>query len=591
VTILSKVSNAIRHRKHHRDAMHSITARKSEQTGKVEFSLYAPTLNDDGVALIGAFTGGQAIPMEKQKDGTFTVHIDVPDGTHGYKFRIHSKSWFYKIEETHDVCDPYAHRVDEKNCDALVEVKDGEIVTEKYDWQNYATPLAPNHKLVIYELHVPDFVGDEDDPHSHGTFKHVIGRLDYLADLGINAIEMMPIMQFPGDHGWGYAPQHLFAPHHHYGTSTELKQLIDEAHKRGIRVIFDAVFNHAHTETPLAQIDHDYWFHHAPRDPNMSWGPQYNYEHYDEKYDVMPARKVISECIRYWISEYHMDGMRFDAAKQLENYDALRMMSDVGREAAGTKPYITIAEYLPEDPALVGPPDSGRPMDSTWQDRFFWNIADGILTNKPVDISAIKEVINPLSRGFGDLTQVVNYISNHDHRRLMPRLASEAGIFHEFAFARANLASTILLTSVGIPMLWMGEEFAEYKPKSTEPSKLDWTLLNNQINRDLFNHYKTLIKLRKENEALSQNQIEFFFEDAAQSVLAYHRWSADDKNHVVVIANFKDVPHENYHISNFPRPDSDWHNWIADRHEHVDADGLHTSLGGLEARVLVWPAG
>ena len=158
----------------------------------------------------------------------------------------------------------------------------------------------------------------------------------------------------------------------------DLKQLIDECHARGIRVIFDGVYNHAHTDNPLAQIDHDYWFHHEPKDWSMSWGPQYNFEHRDPALDVMPARKFISENIDYWVASFTWTGCVTMRRRQIENFDVLRMMSDVARKAAGWsdgksgRPFINIAEYLPETPELVGPPESGKPMDACWNDSFFW---------------------------------------------------------------------------------------------------------------------------------------------------------------------------------------------------------------------------
>ncbi len=350
-----------------------------------------------------------------------------------------------------------------------------------------------------------------------------------------------------------------------------------------MRVIFDGIYNHAHQDCPLAQIDHDYWFHHDPKDPRFSWGPQYNYELWDEKLQVHPARKFITENIAYWIREFHIDGIRYDAAKQIDNFDALRLFRETARKAAGAKPFINIAEYLPEDPALVT--GENPPMDAVWHDQFFWRIADGILANKPVDFPAIKQVIDPSQRGFTDCRQAVNYVSNHDHRRLMPRLA-EYGMFDGAAFGRANLASTLLLTAVGIPMIWMGGEFGECKPKSNGPSKIDWKLLDNEPNRNLHNHYRRMIQLRTQNEALQQNFIQFFFEDPARNVLAFVRWTEHGKR-VVVIANLRDLPQNDLHIPNMPCAGR-WHDWIADRAVDVPDDGLRIDLSGLEAKVLVW---
>lgn len=557
--------------------------------GTIEFSLFAPTISQ--ATLIADFTDWHDRNMTKYADGTFRLRVTLPDGDYQYRFRVRSKSWFYRRGQWVTITDPQARRVEERTGNGIFRVRDGRMVTDTYVWRHDDKLLPPNNQLVIYEMHVADFSGGEDDKYARGQFKHIVGKLDYLAELGINAIELMPIKSFPGDYSWGYNPQHLFAPEEAYGPTEDLKRLIDECHARGMRVIFDGVYNHAHTDCPLAQIDHDYWFHHEPKDRAYSWGPQYNYEHYDPELGVHPARRFIGENIAYWVREFHIDGIRYDAARQIENYDAMRHMSATARTTAGAKPFINIAEYLPEDPQLVGPPESGKPMDAAWHDQYFWRLADTILLNRALDLNAIKEVIDPSLRGFTDCTQVVNYISNHDHRRLLPRLAQEGKIFEDYAFARAHLASTLLLTSVGIPMIWMGEEFGEYKPKTQGPAKIDWQLLRNQQNRDLFNHYKRMIALRKGHPALQQNFIQFIHEDKEAGILAFVRWT-EGGDRVVVIANFLDVPRSGYHIPAFPKVETPghWQDWIADRPVETADDGLHIDLGGLEAKVLVWSA-
>ncbi len=397
-------------------------------TATLELALFAPTI--DKAALIADFSRWQELAMAKDAQGNWRITLELPDGDYAYRFKVLSKSWFNPPETWVTVTDPKATRVDSRTGNGLLRVRQGKIVVDEYRWKHDDKPLPANNELIIYELHVADFSGGEADPFQRGQFKHVTEKLDYLVDLGVNCLELLPIKEFPGDYAWGYTPQYLFAPENAYGPPEDLKQLIDECHARGIRVIFDGVYNHAHTETPLAQIDHDYWFHHEPKDKSMSWGPQYNYEHYDSGIDVMPARKFIHENITYWVGQYHIDGLRYDAAKQIENFDAMRMMSDAGRAAAGWKdghagkPFINIAEYLPESPDLAGPPDSGKPMDACWQDAFFWRLANDAIAEGKLDLEAVKSVIHPIHRGFGDCTpEVVNYASNHDHLRLMPHMA------------------------------------------------------------------------------------------------------------------------------------------------------------------------
>jgi 1,4-alpha-glucan branching enzyme len=564
-------------------------------TATIELGLFAPTL--EACALVGDFSRWQDLPMLKDKDGNWRVALELPDGDYAYQFRLPSKSWFYpKTDGGHwvQVTDPKATRVDGRTGHGLLRIRHGKAVVDEYPWQHDDKPLPPNNELVIYELHVADFSGGEADPWQRGKFKHVTEKLDYLVDLGVNCIELLPIKEYPGEYAWGYTPQYLFAPESAYGPPEDLKQLIDECHGRGIRVIFDGVYNHAHTDNPLAQIDHDYWFHHDPKDRNMSWGPQYNYEFTDPNTGVMPARKFIYENVSFWVGEYHIDGLRYDAAKQLENFDAMRMMADAGRAAAGWttdadgrlhagKPFINIAEYLPETPDLVGPPESGKPMDACWHDGFFWTVADRTITHGELDFEGVKACLQPLKKGFSDCTQVVNFASNHDHLRLMPHMAKSL-VFDEHAFRRAQLAATLVLTAVGLPMIWMGEEFADYHGKAMDPQKIDWTLLKNERNQQLHAHYKKLIHLRRGHKALHTNNLDFIFEHAEDGILTYVRWD-DAGNKVLVIANLRDRAHEGYALGNLP--DGKWKDVLSDEEITIENHALTTPLHPWQARVFV----
>jgi 1,4-alpha-glucan branching enzyme len=555
-------------------------------TETVEVSLFAPTIEE--VHLVGDFTRWQDLPMTRDADGNWRAALELPDGDYGYQFRLPSKSWFYPQGKWLTVTDPKATRIDPRTGHGILRVRNGKVSVDEYKWKHNDKALPANNELVIYELHVADFSGGEADPWQRGKFKHVTEKLDYLVDLGVNCVELLPIKEYPGDYAWGYTPQYLFAPESAYGPPEDLKELIDECHGRGIRVIFDGVYNHASTETPLAQIDHDYWFHHDPKDKSMSWGPQYNYELKDPNTGVMPARKFIHENISYWVGEYHIDGIRYDAAKQLENFDAMRMMADAARAAAGWKeghagkPFLNIAEYLPETPELVGPPESGRPMDACWQDSFFWQVADRTITRGELDLEQVKNCLQPLRKGFGDCTQLVNFASNHDHLRLMPHMAKSL-VFDEHAFRRAKLAATLVMTAVGIPMIWMGEEFADYHGKAMDPQKIDWTLLAHDNNKGLREHYKRLIQLRRSSGALCNNNLDFIFEHGEDGILAFVRW--DEEKKVVVIANLRDREHEGYKLGNLP--DGKWKEWLTEEEVEIKGGEWTARLMPWEAKVLV----
>lgn len=550
-------------------------------SNSIEFNLFAPY--NEKVSLVGSFSDWEEVPMKKGKDGYFRVNVALKDGTYEYKFRVQSKSWFFEPDQWVDVTDPYAPDVNGNSAseNAIAQIKDGERIVDTYVWQNDAQPLPADHELVIYELHVSDFSGGEADEKARGRYKHVIEKLDYLSELGINAIELMPLKEYPGDYSWGYNPRHFFATETSYGTTAELKQLIDECHGRGIRVIVDGIYNHSESSAPLTQIDHDYWYHHEPRDPDNNWGPEFNYEHYDENLETYPARKFIGEAVRFWVSEYHIDGIRYDAARQIANYDFMHWVVQEAKQTAGSKPFYNVAEHIPETPSIT---NVDGPMDGCWHDSFYHCIVEHICGDT-FDLERLKDAIDAKRQGFLGATNVVNYLTNHDHDRVLAELGDRQ-ILDEAAFRRLRLGAALLMTAMGVPLIWMGEEFGEFKHKTTDPSKIDWTLLGGDLNRGLFEYYKGLIALRKSNHALYTENVEFFHENPDAKVLAYTRWN-DEGSRVVVIANFSDQFLAGYTLPEFPE-DGTWHEWTGNYDVEVGDRTLTTDLGEFEAKVFVW---
>jgi 1,4-alpha-glucan branching enzyme len=547
----------------------------------IEFSLFAPY--NEAASLVGAFSNWEEIPMKKGKDGFFRVSVDLEDGTYEYKFKVRSKSWFFEPDEWVTVTDPYATNINGNSSEenGIVQIKDGERIVDTYVWQNDDHPLPADHELVIYELHVADFSGGEPDKYTRGRYKDVIDKLDYLCELGINAIELMPVKEYPGSYSWGYNPRHFFATETSYGSTSELKQFIDECHGRGIRVIMDGIYNHSEASCPLTQIDHDYWYHHEPRDPDNNWGPEFNYEHYDENLDTYPARRFTGDTVRFWVSEYHIDGIRYDAARQIANYDFMHWIVQEAKHTAGSKPFYNIAEHIPETTSIT---NVDGPMDGCWHDSFYHCILEHICGDT-FDLERLKDVLDAKRQGFMGATNVVNYLTNHDHNHVMAELADRE-IFDEEAFRRLKLGVVLLMTAMGVPLIWMGEEFGEYKYKTTDPAKIEWALLGNDLNRGLFEHYKGLIQLRKSNHALYTENIEFIHENAEGKVLAYSRWNGEGSR-VVVVANFSDQFYGGYTIENFPE-NGTWHEWTGDYDVESGEHQLMTDLGPYEAKVFVW---
>jgi 1,4-alpha-glucan branching enzyme len=544
----------------------------------IEFDLFAPYNQE--VELIGTFADGKSIPMERGKDGYFRTQLDLEDGSYDYKFRVRSKSFFLEPNEWIEVIDPKATQVDEDHQVAVLKVKDGDRIIDDYVWQHDDQDLPQNEELVIYEILVSDFSGGEADDQPRGKLKHIIEKLDYLQDLGINAIELMPVQEFPGEEGWGYNTRHYFAVESHYGSSHDLKHLVDECHKRGIRVILDLILNHSESEAPLTRIDYDYWYRREPKDPDFNWGPEFDYDHYDENLDIIPAQEFVKNIVRFWISEYHIDGFRFDAVSQMGHLDFLNQLTDEAAQKAQPKPFYNIGELIPESPDVT---NVEGPLDACWRDAFQHQLLP-LLWSDDVDLETVKEMVDAKRSGYLDSLNVINYLSNHDHDHLMVQLANHE-VFGEAAFKRARLGAAILMTAVGIPLVWMGEEFGAYKEKTLDPTKIDWTLLQNNQNQDLLSHYQGLIRLRKESHALRTANVEFFHENPNDKVLAYIRWN-DEGSRVIVVANFSDHYLADYEVSGFPH-DGTWHEWLNDYDVEVKENILVTDLPEYEAKILV----
>ncbi|MBW4574532.1 MAG: alpha amylase C-terminal domain-containing protein [Aphanothece sp. CMT-3BRIN-NPC111] len=546
----------------------------------IEFKLFAP--RNTAASLMVSFSDWKEKPMEKGEDGYFRTQIELEDGVYQYKFRVQSQSPSFEPDEWVDVVDPYATDVDEANNIGIVRIKDGSQIVDTYVWQHDDKPLPANQELVIYEMHVADFCGDE--PRDRGKFKYVIEKLDYLSELGINAIELMPITEYAGNYSWGYLVRHFFATETSYGSTEDLKRLIDECHAKGIRVIMDGIYNHCDDECPLLRIDRDYWYYqdkHYPDDPANYWGPEFNYENYDEKLDIRPAWNFIGDVVRFWIQEYHIDGIRFDAVRQLDNYDFLHWITKEATQAAGSKPFYNIAEHIPEATAIVAP--SG-PMEGCWHESFRIFVIENI-TGDIFDIGRLKQVLDAKSDGFQGATSVVNYLASHDRDHLMAEQGFRT-LDKEATFKRAKLGAVLLMTAMGVPMLWMGEEFGEYTRQTpNQQNKLQWVLLKNEHNRDLWEYYKSLIALRKSNPALHTENIEFFHENVEAKVLAYIRWN-DEGSRVVVVANFSGNELAGYKIPNFPAAGT-WHEWTGNYDVQAGEDSLMIDLAEYEAQVFV----
>ncbi|WP_333240387.1 MULTISPECIES: alpha-amylase family glycosyl hydrolase [unclassified Microcoleus] len=174
----------------------------------IEFKLFAP--NNKAATRIGSFSKWDEIPLQKNDKGYFRTKIQLEDGIYQYKFLVQSQSPYFELDEWVEVNDPCATEINRTTHTSSVRIKAGERIIDSYVWQHDDKELPPNEELVIYELHVADFSG-ADGSESGGKFQQVVEKLHYLCDFGINAIELMPVNEYPGDDSWGYKVRDFFA--------------------------------------------------------------------------------------------------------------------------------------------------------------------------------------------------------------------------------------------------------------------------------------------------------------------------------------------------------------------------------------------
>ncbi|CAF0846354.1 unnamed protein product [Rotaria sordida] len=217
---------------------------------------------------------------------------------------------------------------------------------------------------------------------------------------------------------------------------------------------------------------------HHPDDPNY-WGPEFNYEFHDEQLDVSPAVVYMKDVVRYWVGEFHLDGIRFDAAKQMDTFNILHELDRVARTAVRTnQPFYTTAEFVPEN--LYITKAKNGPVDACWTQALYGNL-ENALTDK-VDLNDMKYAIAN--------NNVVNYTDCHDNKRLLFRVGNNHCIFDDEAFLRMHMAAILLATSVGVPLIWQGDELGDASSfeetdenKTTNHYDMHWDLLNQDRNR------------------------------------------------------------------------------------------------------------
>ncbi len=271
--------------------------------GSVRFRLWAPAARRVDLSVTGAKRSTR-LPLKQRGEGWFELLTDAAKPGSQYRFRI---------DDAQDVPDP-ASRFQPKDVHGPSEVID----PEAFDWQDDEWRGRAWDEAVIYELHVGAFT-------SSGKFSSVRGRLDYLADLGITAIELMPVADFPGRRNWGYDGVFPFAPDSTYGSPQELKRFIQSAHNHGIMVLLDVVYNHFGPEGNYLNSYAPQFFTDRHRTP---WGNAINFDGPESR----SVRDFFIHNALYWLTEYHFDGLRLDAVHAILDDSATHFLTELAKE-------------------------------------------------------------------------------------------------------------------------------------------------------------------------------------------------------------------------------------------------------------------
>jgi 1,4-alpha-glucan branching enzyme len=555
--------------------------------GGVAFRVWAPFAL--GVSVAGDFNqwSNTANPLASEANGYWSV--DVPGAKVGdeYKFVIRSQT-----QDILERINPYASQVTHSGSSGQ-----GRIHDPEFDWTGDSFTMPEWNKLVIYEMHVGTF--SEPVTAHLGTFGQIIQKLPYLSDLGINAIEIMPVGEFEGDTSWGYNPSCPFAVESALGGPQSMYQFVKAAHSYGIAVILDVVYNHfGPGDLELWRFDgwtdgdHDggIYFYDSSR-VHTPWGntrPDYGREE---------VRRFVRDNALFWLNKYRLDGLRFDSVVNIRDRngqngdpgdlpDGWHLLQWINNDIRTSQPWkITIAEDLQNYDAVTKPVGEGGAGFSTqWDAGFVHPIRATIIAVNDADrnLFAVRDALN--HRYNGDAVQRVIYTESHDevangHQRVPEEIwPGNAGSW--FARKRSTLGAALVFTAPGIPMIFQGQEFLEdgYFQDSVP---LDWTKLRTYVGINVL--YRDLIRLRrnqfKQTYGLSGQSINVHHVNNTDKMIAFHRWETGGPgDDVIIVANFANLSYDSYQLG-FPRPgewrvrfNSDWQGYSEDFGNHLGYD-------------------
>lgn len=532
-------------------------------SGDTTFRVWAP--NATTVSVAGSFNtfSSTANPLVSEAGGTWSV--DVPGDQRGETYK-------YVIDGTLWKNDPRATDVTNSVGDSII------TAPSPYTWSTFTAPGW--HEMVIYEMHIGTY---NDAPGgTPGTWQSAISKLDHLEDMGINAVELLPIAEFAGDYSWGYNPAHPFAPESIYGDPDDMKDFVDECHQRGIAVIVDVVYNH------LGPSDLDMWrFDGSSTGPHggiyffQDWRASTPWGDTRPDYGRGEVRTFLRDNAMHWLTEYNADGLRWDSTVNIrtqnnggggniaEGWSLMQWINNEIDSSMGWK--ISIAEDLQNNDYLTKSTGAGGAgFDSQWDADFVHPIRENIIESNDAnrDMYEVRDAIAKIDNG--DRLKRVIYTESHDevangHARV-PEEIWPGNADSWFSKKRSTLGAALVFTSPGVPMIFQGQEFLE-DGYFADTDPLDFSKAT--TNSGIVDLYTDLITLRKngtgKTAGLRGNGVNVHHVNNTNKLVAFHRWdNGGNGDDVVIVANFSGSSYSSYNIG-FPssgtwkvRFNSDW---------------------------------
>jgi len=555
---------------------------------RTRFLVWAPFLKQVEVHIVGPRE--QIIPLDKNSRGYWEKTTDG----------ITSESqYFYRLDGDSEYPDP-ASRFQPQGVHGP-----SQVVDTHFSWEDERWSGLPLQDYIIYELHTGTFTPE-------GTFDAIIGYLDGLKELGITAIELMPVAQFSGNRNWGYDGVYPYAVQYSYGGPDGLKRLVNTCHRKGLAVVLDVVYNHLGPEGNYLANFGPYFTdrYHTP------WGTAINFDgaYSDE------VRRFFIENALYWITEFHIDALRLDALHAILDISACTFIEElaasVHEQAEKLHRHIfLIGESTANDSRLVRAQEAGGyGLDAQWNDDFHHALhvlLTGEKTGYYEEFGSVRQMAKAYREGFvysGEYSpyrkhqhgtssidipahRFVVFSQNHDQ---VGNRARSDRLSQIVSFGSLKLAAGVVILSPFLPLVFMGEEYGETAPfpyfvshsvpdlieavrkgRREEFSAFEWQgeipdpqdeatfftarlnceLRNKEQHRVLYDFYRELIRLRKENHVLaSLNKDNMEVEgDENNKMLYVRRWKENRK--VAILYNFND----NAVKLHQPIPAGEWH--------------------------------